>query len=212
MVLLTVTPRLKSAIEAYNALPSVAEPIPADTPSLAHPQIHQISQALQAAHASRRRQYAFSTLLRGSSVYIPPPPPPPPKSPEYTALMSRLRREAEEREYARLTSGSEPDAQDEEMTWADVKRQVTAIFNVLLSTFATAAAVWKVAGAWDTPQRVGAAFAAALVVAVAEVALFGGYVRRLEEAARREGGKKETKVETGVKWVVGTEGVKEKVG
>jgi hypothetical protein len=47
---------------------------------------------------------------------------------------------------------------------------------------------------------------------VAEVALFGGYVRRLEEAARKEDGKKERKVETGVKWVVGREGVKEKVG
>jgi hypothetical protein len=212
MVLLTSTPRLKSAIQAYNALPSVTEPIDDLTPSLPHEQIHAIAQALQAAHPSQRRSYAFSSLLLGSSVYIPPPPPPPPKSPEYTALMTRLRREAEEREYSRLTTGTEAEAYDEEMTWADVKRQLTVIFNVLLSTIATAAAVWKVAGGWDTPQRLGAAFAAALVVAVAEVALFGGYVRRLEEAATKEGEKKERKVETGVKWVVGREGVKEKVG
>ena len=84
------------------------------------------------------------------------------------------------------------------------------IFNVLLSVLATAAAVWKVAGGWDVAARLGVAFVAAIVVAVAEVVLLWGYLGRIEEAGRREKVKGEVKAKTGVSWVVGLGGVVEK--
>lgn len=94
------------------------------------------------------------------------------------------------------------------MTWREVKAQISVIFNILLSTLATAAAVWMVAGGWDVPARMAAAFASAIVVAVAEVVLFGGYVRRLDAAKRADATARETKEVVGV-WEVGTAGVRE---
>ena len=86
-----------------------------------------------------------------SLIVTPPPPPPPPRSPEYAALMARLRREQEEREYRALvapapTRGGDNDDDDggdddEEVTWREVRSQVSVIFNILLSTLASAAAV-----------------------------------------------------------------------
>ena len=152
-------------------------------------------------------------------VTPPPPPPPPPRSPEHAALMARLRREQEEREYRALvapapTRGGDNDDDDggdddEEVTWREVRSQVSVIFNILLSTLASAAAVWKVAGGWDVPQRLAAAFASALVVAAAEAVLFGAYVRRLGQARRRDAAQRETKAVVGV-WEIGPAGVKQR--
>jgi energy-converting hydrogenase Eha subunit C len=121
----------------------------------------------------------------------------------------------EEHEYRRILStkdeGNIPPwkgvDEDEEMTWREVRSQVTVIFNILLSTLATSAAVWKVAGAWDTPARMAAAFASAIVVVIAEVVLFGGYVRRIDEARRRAEKDQERKKVVGV-WEIGRDGIR----
>lgn len=112
--------------------------------------------------------------------------------------MARLRLEADKREYNALLTTPTTHAymsskEEEEMTWREVKGQISVIFNILLSTLATAGAVWKVAGGWDVPERMAAAFASAIVVAVAEVVLFGSYVRRLEQAKVEEGKEREKK-------------------
>lgn len=112
-------------------------------------------------------------------------------------MMARLRADAEAREYARMTGGDVDGQQEQEeenaFLMADLRTQMTVIVNVLLSTVATAVAVWMVAGGYDVPARLGAAFTTALVVCVAEVVLFGGYVRRIQEAREREAKKKEEK-------------------
>jgi hypothetical protein len=204
MVLLTTTPRIHSALAAYNVLPSVESPLSAEE-CITHTDLRLISQSL----LSQSSDYSYATLLRGSSVYTPPPPPPPPKTPEYIALMKRLRQEVEEREYRGLTTEAE-EVVEEEMTWKEVKSQISVMFNVMLSVFATAAAVWKVAGSWDVPERLAAAFGAAILVGVAEVVLFMGYVRRLDQGKKVEGKKKDV---TSIKavWEVGVDGVKERV-
>jgi hypothetical protein len=205
MVLLTLTPRLLAAIEVYNTLPSVT-PINSPTASLSHHDIYAISRALL-SHDPPNRNYTLTVLLRGTSVYTPPPPPAAEKSPEYIALMARLRKQQEEAEYRALTSSAPVEEEEEDMTWKETKNQISVVFNIILSVFAASAAVWKVASGWGVPQRLAAAFVSGLVVAVAEVVLFVGYLRRLEEARKREGREKEKKGVVGV-WEVGSEGIK----
>ncbi|KAI5851893.1 endoplasmic reticulum-based factor for assembly of V-ATPase-domain-containing protein [Tricharina praecox] len=221
MVQLTTTPRLRRAVRIYNALPTTTTPLPADAVALSHEQIRAVSRALAhhpADSDSGDGDYTFSTLLRGSGIFHAPPAPAPAKTPEYIALMARLRRDEEEREYTALLAAPQHAAStsilSEDEDWKLVKSQISMIFNVLLSVLATAAAVWKVAGAWDVAARLGVAFLAAIVVAVAEVVLLWGYLGRVEEAGEKERqrGKGEVKGATGVSWIVGLGGVVEKRG
>lgn len=219
MVLLTMTPRIAAALRVHSTLTTTSPTAPpldiADSaPAIAHRDLHALASALRAHDPANAASYSFSALLRGTGVYTPPPPPPPPRSPEYVALMARLRREQEEREYHALVAPAPTrtgdDDDEEEATWKEVRSQVSVIFNILLSTLATAAAVWKVAAGWDVPQRLAAAFVSALVVAVAEAVLFGGYVRRLGQARRRDAAHNETKAVVGV-WEIGPAGVRQRV-
>ncbi|KAL7271040.1 Vacuolar ATPase assembly integral membrane protein [Rhizina undulata] len=228
MVLLTLTPDLIAAIRRYNTLPttSAGDSIDTDSPvSIHHHTVHRVSQALL-QHAndnifhdakdsdppskSDKEKYRLNVLLKGCTVYIPPKPPKPEPTPEYKALMARLRAEAEAKEYASLVSGVSPEGIDDDFTMKDLKSQLSIIANVLLSTFATAVAVWMVASSWDVPERLALAFTTALVVCIAEVVIFGGYMRRMEEGKAREKNKKETK-EVVYTWEIGTKGVVEKI-
>ncbi|KAI5805871.1 endoplasmic reticulum-based factor for assembly of V-ATPase-domain-containing protein [Geopyxis carbonaria] len=208
MVNLTPTLRIRNAIEAYNALPSTLISIESSE-TLAyinHQTLHTVYTELSATFPNEYT--SFFSLLQGTDVYTPPPPPAPKKTPEYEALMKRLRGEAEEREYRKLAMPVEetPTAETEEMSWNEVKSQITVIFNVLLSTFATAAAVWKVASGLDVPERLATAFVSALVVLIAEVVLFMGYIRRLDGAKKVNGTEKNVdggKAEVLRTWQVG---------
>ena len=129
--------------------------------------------------------------------------------------MARLRREEESRKYnAMLTSStggnsanpfalsSKPSAHstfatgedEEEMTFADVNRQLTLIINVLVTIIAVGVSIWLVAGHFSAPRRLALAMGGALLVAVAEVAIYAGYLRKLGEAKVKERGRKEKKV------------------
>lgn len=146
--------------------------------------------------------------------------------------MARLRREEEARSYKRMTEPAPPmetfaerfplsssarafastnqpindsDADDGDITYADVDRQLALIFNVLLSIVACAAAIWVAARWWSTPARLAVSFAGSLLVGVAEVVVYGGYIRRLSEARGKERALKEVK-EVVRTWVVGAEG------
>lgn len=104
-------------------------------------------------------------------------------------MMARLRAEAEEREYSALTNKPHPKSGEEdedEYTYNDLKSHLSIIANVLLSVLATSAAVWKVASGWDVPERLALAFTSSLVVCVAEVVVFGGYLRRIDESRQAE--------------------------
>jgi hypothetical protein len=138
--------------------------------------------------------------------------------------MARLRREEEARSYERMTnppnpmetfaqrfpmssaahafpSYQEPEAEDE-VTYADINREMAVIANVLLSIIACAGAIWVAARWWSTPARLALSMSGSLLVGVAEVVVYGGYIRRLSEAKGKEKGLEEIK-EVVRTWVVG---------
>ncbi|CAK4031721.1 related to ATP-dependent RNA helicase chl1 [Lecanosticta acicola] len=172
------------------------------------------------------KEWRLDTLLKGAAVYQPPPPPRPEPTPEYKALMQRLREEEERRQYERMinpppkpeafsqrfpgagsTFGSGIDLghntadQVDEVTYADVNRQMILIINVLVSIICTSVAVWMAARRWSVPERLGLSFSSSTVVAVAEVAIYLGYIRRIKDAKVTERKSIETKeiVDT---WVI----------
>ncbi len=146
--------------------------------------------------------------------------------------MARLRREEESRAYERMTSplppketfsqrfptasaayafsstaayqSFNPTIDEDDITYTDVNRQVTLIFNVLLSVVACAGAIWMAARWWDTPARLALSMSGSLLVGVAEVVVYSGYIRRLGEAKQKEGAVKEVK-EIVKTWVIGGE-------
>jgi hypothetical protein len=143
--------------------------------------------------------------------------------------MARLRREEESRGYERMTHdppGVEafssryptasaahafsstaayiPATETDEMTYADIDRQMMLIFNVLVSVVACAAAIWMVGKWWSTPARLALSMSGSLLVGVAEVVVYTGYIRRLGEARGKEKNVKEVKKIINT-WVVGEE-------
>lgn len=142
--------------------------------------------------------------------------------------MKRLRAEEEQRQYERMInplplketfkqrfpgversfdptpslsqSMAERDEADE-VTYADVDRQLTLIINVLVSIIACGVAIWFAARRWEVPQRLALSMSGSLLVAVAEVAIYMGYINRIKDAKGKEKKKVERKeiVET---WVL----------
>lgn len=134
------------------------------------------------------------------------------QTPEYKALMQRLRREEEQRQYERMINpqpqqetfnqrfpnaprtfnpatsiGQGPDANEvDDVTFADVNRQMALIINVLVSIIACSVAIWIAARRWSVPQRLGLSMSGSCLVAVAEVAIYMGYIRRIKDAKDKE--------------------------
>jgi hypothetical protein len=148
------------------------------------------------------------------------------QSDEYKALMARLRKEEEAATYRRMLDSSDPTTMshrfptagasqgflfppqpssttvdDDEVTFADINRQMALIANVLISILACSIGVWKTAWHWDVPARLALSMVSSIVVAAAEVAIYMGYIGRLEEARKKEGMKVERR-EVGESWVI----------
>ena len=140
--------------------------------------------------------------------------------------MARLRREEEARSYERMInppppmetfaqrfpmssaahafpSYQEPESEDE-VTYADINRQMAVIANVLLSIVACAGAIWIAARWWSTPARLALSMSGSLLVGVAEVVVYGGYIKRVSEAKGKEKGVQEIR-EVVRTWVIGGE-------
>jgi hypothetical protein len=142
--------------------------------------------------------------------------------------MARLRREEEARSYARMINPPPPmetfaqrfpassaahafssshqnintsDPDDDGLTFADVDRQMTLILNVLLSIVACAAAIWVAARWWSTPARLALSMSGSILVGIAEIVVYSGYIRRVGEAKSKEKSVKEIK-EVVNTWVV----------
>ena len=75
---------------------------------------------------------------------------------------------------------------EDEITFADLRRQVALIINMLVSVVACAVAIWVVSRWWDTPMRLFLSIGAGVLVAIAEVMVYGGFLRRLMEAKKKE--------------------------
>ncbi|EGP86573.1 unnamed protein product [Zymoseptoria tritici ST99CH_1A5] len=152
-------------------------------------------------------EWRLETLLKSASVYQPPPPPKPEPTAQYKALMQRLREQDEQRQYERMTNPLAPETFGEhfpnattsfghgmtsephevdEVTYADVNRQMILIINVLVSIICTSVAVWMAARRWSVPQRLALSFSSSTLVAVAEVAIYMGYIRRIQESKTKE--------------------------
>lgn len=141
--------------------------------------------------------------------------------------MARLRHEEEGRAYERMIeppvpvetfaqrfpnsqhlnlfpTSKEDIGEDEEITYADVNRQMALIINVLVSIIACSVALWMVASHWSTPKRLSLSMGGSSMVGVAEVVVYAGYIRRLKEA--RERGRKKIEIKEIIKtWVIGGE-------
>lgn len=79
--------------------------------------------------------------------------------------------------------GQGPDTDEvDDVTFADVNRQMALIINVLVSIIACSVAIWIAARRWSVPQRLGLSMSGSCLVAVAEVVIYMGYIRRIEDA------------------------------
>ena len=140
--------------------------------------------------------------------------------------MERLRRDEVERSYERMinpppqletfsqrfphASGARlfpdglqtRDTDDDEITYADVNRQMALIMNILISIIACSAAIWMASSSWSTPKRLGLSMGGSGIIGVAEIVVYAGYLRRLTDA--KEKGKKEVEVKEIIQtWVIG---------
>lgn len=150
----------------------------------------------------------------------------PPQTSEYKALMARLRREEETRSYERMTNPPPPmetfaqrfpsasvahaftanfpgpTSEDDDVTYADIDRQIAVIFNVIVSIIACAFGLWMAAKWWSTPARLALSMSGSLIVGIAEVVVYMGYIRRVGEAKGQAKKLREVKEVTAT-WVVG---------
>lgn len=94
-------------------------------------------------------------------------------------------------------SANEPD----DVTYADVNRQIVLIINVLVSIIASSVTIWFAARRWDVPQRLGLSLTGSGIIALAEVAIYLGYIQKIKDAKGRESQKIEKK-EIVKTWVI----------
>ena len=141
--------------------------------------------------------------------------------------MARLRQEEEAKAYERMINPPPPAetfaqrfpgsqsvhlfppsqadiGEDDEISYADVNRQMTLIANVLISILACSVAIWIAAKYWSTPARLALSMGGSTLVGVAEVVVYVAYLGRLKDA--RAKGKKEIEIKEIIKtWVIGSE-------
>ncbi|EXJ89924.1 hypothetical protein A1O3_02991 [Capronia epimyces CBS 606.96] len=185
MVLLVATSPILDAISSLSS--SERSSLPSLPTSPGAPIDHTSVVAL----SRLAKECTLNALLRGTHVYIPPPPPKPQPSPEYVALMDRLRKEQEQREYAKLVSKRALDyGQDEEKD--DISPSL--VLNILLSIVMCAVAMFYLTRWWPNDGlRVLAALTTGLVVGVAEVTVYAGYLRKVSISKEKERTKREKK-------------------
>jgi hypothetical protein len=252
MVLLTMTPGIVRALsqvedalpEEYSKLQTPSEPTLADPKPgnpVSHSQLIDLSRLIKqlpeapnhistgddaADNASEdiTTPMTLNAILRNSTLYVPPPPPKKQQTPEYHALMARLRKEEEARSYERMLNppparetftnrfpGARSrvpehfsigaDDEVDELSYEEVHRQIILIINVLISVVCVAVFVWVAARHWSVGKRLGLSMSSALAVAVAEVVVYSGYVRKVQEAKQAEKKKPEIK-EIVASWVL----------
>lgn len=97
---------------------------------------------------------------------------------------------------------------DDDVTYAEVHRQLMLLFNFLVSIAGVAATIWVAARWWGTTSRLLITLAGAILVAVAEVVVYSGYVRKMEKGKEVQA-KVDEKRKVVQTWVVGPEGDKE---
>ena len=115
--------------------------------------------------------------------------------------MRRLREEEEARQYDRMINPPPPrdtftqrfpqstapvNDEPDDITYQDIDRQITLIINVLVSIIACGVFIWVAARYWSTPQRLALSMTGSGVIAIAEVVIYQGYIRRMKIAKTDE--------------------------
>ena len=125
--------------------------------------------------------------------------------------MLRLRKDEEQRQYERMVNPQAPPEtfgqrfpnssstfnpatshgasainEVDDVTYADVNRQMILIINVLISIITCSVFIWIAARRWSVPSRLGLSMSGSGLVAAAEVAIYFGYLRRLQDARQLE--------------------------
>ncbi|KZM25401.1 uncharacterized protein EKO05_0000541 [Ascochyta rabiei] len=215
--------------------PTLASPVPGNPIShrqlLALSKLsHQLPCDTDRAEQGRRAPTALDALVRNTAVYVAPPPPRKQQTPAYLALMARLRAQEEARAYQRMlhppptretfsqrfpasrahlpdpfSIGVDEVDEVDDVSYEEVHRQIILIINVLVSVVCVAVFVWVAARRWSVGKRLGLSMVSALAVAVAEVVVYSGYVRKVQEAKLAEKKKPEIK-EMVASWVLHRDG------
>jgi TMEM199 family protein len=194
MVLLTATPTI---LQALNTLPPQARSSLRDIPTepgapVAHSTLIQLSRLVR-KHGSG---LTLDRLLRGCGIYQPPPPPKPEPSAEYVELMERLRKEQEQREYRALLSKERLATDQGGVDDSEEKDDLTPslVFNILLSVIMCGVAMFHMTRWWTSDAiRVLVSMLVALVVGVAEVVVYAGYMRTIKRNKEKQRNLKEKK-------------------
>ncbi|CAH2352428.1 vacuolar ATPase assembly integral membrane protein Vph2p [[Candida] railenensis] len=131
-----------------------------------------------------------------------------PKSKEFIESMNELRLKAKEDEYQKLIGKTtdlsqllyEPSANDIELTPAqmhkEVRSHITTIFNIFISVASVVYAIWYWTGSSmriKDSYRILLCIFFGLLILVAEVVVYMGYLNKIEEAKIAENKKKEVK-------------------
>jgi uncharacterized membrane protein len=149
------------------------------------------------------------------------------QSPEYKALMARLRRQEEARSYERMMNPipqqetfkdrfpssaavfaevnrptSASDIGDEDIAMEEVHKQVTLIINFLVSIAGVAGTLWVTARWWSLPSRLFLTMGGSILVAIAEVVVYNAYMWKMDEGKKKHGKVKEVR-EVVESWTVG---------
>lgn len=149
-------------------------------------------------------------LIRQTKLYIPPYKSyKQPKTAEFIKTMEKLRLEAKEQEYRRLINPTpqystlyDKKLEDYDLTptpqqaLKELKNQLSTIINVFISVGSVSYAIWYwTETSWGLPvsYRVLLSVFFGLLVLVAEVVVYMGYINKIEEARDKERKKKEVK-------------------
>lgn len=136
--------------------------------------------------------------------------------------MARLRAEEEAKAYERMInpppavetfsqrfptpqfSIGADNPEDDDVSFEEVHRQIILIINVLVSIVACGIFIWVAARHWTVGKRLGLSMGGSGAIAIAEVVVYSGYVRRVREAKQLE--KKKPEIKEIVKsWVIDKE-------
>ncbi|VBB89835.1 Conserved hypothetical protein [Yarrowia lipolytica] len=171
----------------------------------------------EGSRATRTHEYGpfnLPYLLHGTSVYCPPPPEKKKKTREFLRILETQKRLLEEADYQQLlVDKSAPEittrglndhlvhstdltAPSVSQQTKELKHQITTIFNIALSVVSVSYAIWywtKSSAGMGVSARALLAIWGGLLILVAEVVVYGRYVRKTTEARVTERKKKESK-------------------
>lgn len=213
-------PIAKQLIQELDQFMQDGSPTPStsDRGVISHAELLRLSKTcLQVSAPQDVHLYTLSSLLAGSSVHLPKKPTPV-RSAELEATLARIRLQQEREEYAAMLatrpSGKKGNASsfslgpaagtqssissstkasiEEAAEWLEVRRQLSALANILLSGIAVSVATWWASGIYmDLGLKVILSSALGIGIMVVEAILYARHYQYMQdkERKRKEGWK-----------------------